>query len=57
MERWLNKSSHISYPVINPRNVLKNIKNLYQNLRKITTKIKNIKARVGVDNILKYPTL
>jgi hypothetical protein len=40
-----------------PKKRPKKHKNLYQNLRKITTKIKNIKAKVGVDNILKYPTL
>ena len=57
MERWLNKVLSILQQEISLRNVLKNIKNLYQNLRKITTKIKNIEAKVGVDNILKYPTL
>ncbi len=35
--------------VTNLRNVLKNIKNPYQNLKKETTKIKNIKAKEEVD--------
>jgi len=56
MERWLNKVSNSSHPVISPRNVD------HGNIKKIKISRKNVKnhkkdTKVKVDNILKYPTL
>ena len=56
MERWLNKVSSSSHPVINPRNVDHGItKNPKTNTKNVKKNRQDTKDRV--DNILKSPIL
>ena len=58
MERWLDKVSNSSHPVINlKKEALANIKKIKINQRKGRKNKLVTKAKVRVDNILIYPIL